>query len=271
MKSISSRANIGFRQLKDLVGPSRDRRKHGAAWIEGERLCQAHAAAGNPAQALVVSDAMDVDTLLAEHGNKAHEAWVMHASLFREISQLESSPGWGLVLREPRVELATAACDVMVVDRVQDPGNLGSMLRSAAAAGLKQAWCITGTVDPWSAKVLRSAMGAHFAIEIITALEESAVIERARELGIKLLSTANKSAAVSLFAHELPLENTCAWVFGQEGEGVSQGLQEASTCVVIPQSSRIESLNVAAAASVCLFETKRRRQDTARSGRSHTP
>ncbi len=259
MKSISSRANAGFRKLQDLVGGPRERRKHQAAWIEGERLCAAFVASGRKAQALVISDSQEVDALFEQHGAYADETWVVHASLFREISQLESSSGWGMVIEEVQATLAQRPCDVAVFDRVQDPGNLGSMLRSAAAAGLSQAWCLTGTVDPWSAKVLRAAMGAHFAIEICVGLEEAAVIEQAKAIESTLLSTANNAAAVSLYEKKLALEKPCVWIFGQEGQGVSQALQQASTTVMIAQSPKVESLNVAAAASVCLFEMRRRR------------
>lgn len=259
MKSITSRANAGFRRLKDLVAGSRERRKHQAAWIEGERLCEAFFAGRQPAQALVISDAQDVDALFETHGAKARECWVIHAGLFREISQLESSPGWGLVIDEPAQAIAGSSCDLVILDRIQDPGNLGSMLRSAAAVGVQQAWCVSGTVDPWSPKVLRSAMGAHFVIDILTGLEETMVIEQTKALGISLLATANDPSAVSLFSGDLSLEQSCAWVFGQEGQGVSHGFLQAANRVAIPQSSRIESLNVAAAASVCLFEAKRRR------------
>lgn len=259
MKSISSQSNADFRMLKDLVAGSRERRKHQAAWIEGERLCEAFAATGQPARALVISDSHDTNTLLASHSMTAQETWVMEARLFREISQLESSPGWGLVIEEPKTEFAQTPCDLAIFDRIQDPGNLGSMLRSAAAAGLAQAWCLSGTVDPWSAKVLRSAMGAHFAIEIISGLQEAGAIAQAKALGIPIFSTANSSAAVSVYDKRLALEKPCAWVFGQEGGGVSHTLQQSSTTVVIPQSQQVESLNVAAAASVCLFEMRRRR------------
>jgi RNA methyltransferase, TrmH family len=259
VKSISSRANAGFRRLTDLVGASRERRRHQAAWIEGERLCESFFARQQPAQALVISDAQDVDALFETHGANARECWVIHAGLFREISQLESSPGWGLVIDEPAQTIASRPCDLVIFDRIQDPGNLGSMLRSAAAAGVHQAWCLSGTVDAWSPKVLRSAMGAHFAIDILTGLEESMVIDQTKALGISLLATANDPSAVSLFSCELRLDQSCAWVFGQEGQGVSHGFLQAASRVAIPQSSRVESLNVAAAASVCLFEAKRRR------------
>lgn len=262
MKIIASRSNAGFRKLKDLVAGARERRRHHAAWIEGERLCEALRLAGQQAQVLVISDSEDVDELSARIGAVADEVWVMHASLFREITQLESSPGWGLVIEEPKASMASRACDVMVLDRIQDPGNLGSMLRSAAAAGVQQAWCVTGTVDPWSSKVLRAAMGAHFAIEIITGVEEAAAIEQAQSMGIALLATANHASALSVFSDKLRLVQPCAWVFGQEGQGVSEIFQRDATRVVIPQSSRVESLNVAAAASVCLFEMKRRRSHT---------
>ena len=259
MKSITSHANPGFRKLKDLVGSARDRRKHQASWIEGERLCEAFFNTGQKAMVLVVSDTLNIDALHTLHGAQAVETWAVQASLFCEISQLESSPGWGLMIQEPQRLLATKACDVVVLDRVQDPGNLGSMLRSAVAAEIQQAWCISGTVDPWSPKVLRSAMGAHFAIEIVVGLKEAQVIGHANKLGVSLLATANRPQSQSLYSEALDLSKPCAWVFGQEGEGVSQPLLQASVGVAIPQSSAIESLNVAAAASVCMFEMRRRR------------
>ena len=147
---------------------------------------------------------------------------------------------------------------VVIVDRIQDPGNLGALLRSAAAAGIAQCWCVTGTVDPWSPKVLRAAMGAHFQMTIRQGVDARQVIDACRLQGFHLLSTANQPDAVSLYAAELQLNQPIAWVFGQEGDGVAQEFLSKAQVVVIPQTAAVESLNVAVAAGICFFEMRRR-------------
>ena len=147
---------------------------------------------------------------------------------------------------------------VVIVDRIQDPGNLGALLRSAAAAGIAQCWCVTGTVDPWSPKVLRAAMGAHFQMTIRQGVEARQAIDACRLRGFHLLSTANQPDAVSLYAAELQLNQPIAWVFGQEGDGVAQEFLSEAQVVVIPQTAAVESLNVAVAAGICFFEMRRR-------------
>ena len=147
---------------------------------------------------------------------------------------------------------------VVIVDRIQDPGNLGALLRSAAAAGIAQCWCITGTVDPWSPKVLRAAMGAHFQMTIRQGVDARQAIDACRLRGFHLLSTANQPDAVSLYSAELQLNQPIAWVFGQEGDGVAQEFLSQAQVVVIPQTAAVESLNVAVAAGICFFEMCRR-------------
>jgi TrmH family RNA methyltransferase len=196
--------------------------------------------------------------------------WLLDAKLFAEISQVETSSGWGLVIpvpaqaqpiaRRPNDGHASVQGDVVILDRLQDPGNAGTILRSAAASGISAVWAVTGTVDLWSPKVLRAAMGAHFVVEIVESMSEEAVLLRAHELGVNVLATANSSNAVPLYAPTLNLCDRLAWIFGQEGDGVSNTLLARSQTVVIPQSDQVESLNVAAAASVCLFETLRRKR-----------
>jgi TrmH family RNA methyltransferase len=203
------------------------------------------------------------------------EVWIIPADCFSEITQIESSLGWGLVIEVPipsgsnddlsnnetqlsagRKALMQSA--VVIVDRIQDPGNLGALLRSAAAAGIAQCWCITGTVDPWSPKVLRAAMGAHFQMTIRQGVNAKQAIDACRLRGFHLLSTANQPDAVSLYSAELQLNQPIAWVFGQEGDGVAQEFLSQAQVVVIPQTAAVESLNVAVAAGICFFEMCRR-------------
>lgn len=257
-KIIESRQNPGFKLLKDLVGTARDRRAHQAAWIEGDRLCSAFAGAQQSAGVLVVSAGLPAERIVAAAKKAVRETWVLHPKLFDEISQLDSPIGWGMIIPVSST-VGKLAGDVVVLDRIQDPGNAGTILRSAVAAGVVDIWCVAGTVDLWSPKVLRSAMGAHFSIHVRDSLKPQDVFSLCKGYRLQLLTTANRPEAVSLYSPGLDLARPIAWVFGQEGAGVSADFVRESLAVVIPQSSRVESLNVAAAASICLFEARRRK------------
>ena len=287
-KEIRSRKNPHIKLLRDLVMGGRLRRSHNAAWVEGERLCRSYFDTQTSLPILVASEKLLLADLLASapRGIQSfREVWIIPADCFSEITQIESSLGWGLVIEVPissganddpgsndpgsndpgsnetqpsagRKALMQSA--VVIVDRIQDPGNLGALLRSAAAAGIAQCWCVTGTVDPWSPKVLRAAMGAHFQMTIRQGVDARQVIDACRLQGFHLLSTANQPDAVSLYAAELQLNQPIAWVFGQEGDGVAREFLSKAQVVVIPQTAAVESLNVAVAAGICFFEMRRR-------------
>ena len=287
-KEIRSRKNSHIKLLRDLVMGGRLRRSHNAAWVEGERLCRSYFDTQTSLPILVASEKLLLADLLASapRGIQSfREVWIIPADCFSEITQIESSLGWGLVIEVPissganddprsndpgsndpgsnetqpsagRKALMQSA--VVIVDRIQDPGNLGALLRSAAAAGIAQCWCVTGTVDPWSPKVLRAAMGAHFQMTIRQGVDARQVIDACRLRGFHLLSTANQPDAVSLYAAELQLNQPIAWVFGQEGDGVAREFLSKAQVVVIPQTAAVESLNVAVAAGICFFEMRRR-------------
>ena len=141
------------------------------------------------------------------------------------------------------------------MERIQDPGNAGTILRSAAAAGVKQIVCGNDSVDIWSPKVLRAGMGAHFLLSIFSRVELSAWMETYQH---QIWATALGGRNIGLY--EMDLSQPCAWVFGNEGSGVSETVKEkADACVKIPMLGQTESLNVAMAATVCLFEQMRQR------------
>jgi len=145
---------------------------------------------------------------------------------------------------------------VVILDRIQDPGNVGTLLRTCAAAGIKRVFATTGTATLWSPRVLRSGQGAHFALRLHEQIDLSAMIAT---LEVPLVVT-TLTAAQNLFATELPAH--CAWVFGNEGQGVDSALiEKASIKVRIEHELQgAESLNVTAAAAICLFEQRRQHQ-----------
>jgi TrmH family RNA methyltransferase len=134
----------------------------------------------------------------------------------------------------------------VVLDRVQDAGNVGSILRSASAFGFRQVVAVKGSAALWSPKVLRAGMGAHFALDLIEGVEHAAL----HALQVPLLVTSSHSGE---WLHRAALPWPCAWVMGHEGQGVSPALEERSALRIrIAQPGGEESLNVAAAAAICL-------------------
>ena len=139
----------------------------------------------------------------------------------------------------------------LVLDGIQDAGNVGSILRSAAAAGIQHVFCVPGTVFAWSSKVLRSGMGAHFLLGIYEDVEPAELISL---LGPEVQVTITDSHGAQAI-YDADLSGPVAWVMGNEGAGVSSYWRERATLrVTIPQPGGMESLNVAAAAAVCIFE-----------------
>jgi len=262
---IASRDNPQIKVLKRLAQTSSSYKVEGQVWLEGEHLCEAFLKApsvtGAQLQKIIVSMSakprwmrlVEVCALKAKT-DKACEAVVLPDNLFEYISGLPSSGGVGFVLSLPDQtnggpsSVIDKTAHTLVLDRVQDAGNVGSMLRSAAAFGVTQILALQGTAALWSPKVLRSAMGAHFALHLVEGLSAGDIV-----LDVPLLATHVHAGAM---LHELQaakkIPNPCAWIMGHEGQGVSQILlDKASVRVNIHQAGQ-ESLNVAAAAAVCL-------------------
>ena len=250
--SITSRDNPLLQRLRKLGQGGGSYRKLGQVWIEGAHLCGALRARGLPAVQAVVSEPAWNDPALRELAGWAARVATVPAALFSQISGLEAPAAIGFLIEVPATPPIDPLAASLVLDRVQDAGNVGSMLRSAAAFGVPQVLALTGTASLWSPKVLRAGMGAHFALRLIEGLDEGTVID----LKVPLLATSSH-AGVELPQARVP--RPCAWVLGHEGQGVSATLLQACALRVrIPQPGGEESLNVAAAAAVCLYESARR-------------
>jgi len=176
--------------------------------------------------------------------------------LFAELSDLKTPTGILALINLP--QLSTVVADsrfALLLENIQDPGNLGSMLRSAAAAGCDAVFLSAGCADAWSPKVLRAAMGGHFALDIY---EQQNLLQVADVFSGTLLA-ASLQATQSLY--DCDLRGSVAFLIGNEGAGLSPELSERATQrMIIPMAGKIESLNAAAAVSICLFETARQRK-----------
>jgi RNA methyltransferase, TrmH family len=252
---ITSRDNPLLVRLRKLGGDGSAYRRGGEVWLEGEHLCAAfgaHRAQGHHAlQALLSESAWQRAELRALAAHAQRVARVSDA-LFAHISALPSPAGIGFVVALPAAPALQPQAASIVLDRVQDAGNVGSILRSAAAFGVRQVLALKGTAALWSPKVLRAGMGSHFALALIEGLEEAAL----DALRVPLVATSSHATQA---LHETTLPQPCAWVLGHEGQGVGAALlARCALTVRIPQPGGEESLNVAAAAAVCLYEGSRR-------------
>ena len=249
MMFISSRDNALLKTLRRLSQDSTAYRREQRIWLEGDHLCRAALQRGvQPEQAVFAQSAWDQsDPVWA---GVQSQAVVMPDALFASISQLESPARMGFVLRLPDAAAIEPATPTVVLDRLQDAGNVGAILRCAAAFGFRQVLALTGTAALWSPKVLRAGMGAHFGLRLREGLDATCV----DALALPVLTTSSHQGPL---LHELTqsgaLPAACAWVLGHEGQGVSPALmQRADLQVRIAQPGGEESLNVAAAAAICL-------------------
>ncbi|WP_255437738.1 TrmH family RNA methyltransferase [Comamonas flocculans] len=183
---------------------------------------------------------------LAPQALTAIKTVVVPDVLWREFTALESPAGMGYVLGLPEAPALLPGAPTVVLDRVQDAGNVGSILRSSAAFGFTQIAALKGTALLWSPKVLRAGMGAHFALRLVEGLELAAL----DALAVPLLATSSHQGE---WLHRARLPWPCGWLLGHEGQGVSPALQARAACHIrIAQPGGEESLNVAAAAAICL-------------------
>lgn len=261
MELIRSRDNPRLKLLHGLAHSARDRRKSGQTLLDGAHLITAALAARWPLQMLVVSESgmasAEIAGLLTRIPETV-ERVLLPDALFAHVSPVDSPSGVLARIGWPlsRSPVQPFADSVIVLDRVQDPGNLGTILRTAAAAGVGDALLTEGCAQAWSPRVLRAGMGAHFALRIheqVDALSLLASFPGPR------LATALGGGARPLYDFDLRIP--VAWMFGAEGQGLSDGLLAAADGrVIIPMPGAIESLNVGAAVAICLFEQVRQRR-----------
>ena len=257
IRTISSRENAQYKSLRQLASSALARKKSAQTVLDGIHLCSAWLQhRGAPVTCVVSESAQtqsEVAAIVEASLSLGAPVLRMPDALFAPLSQVENGVGLLFVIDTPKTsasaELTSAA---VLLDGVQDPGNLGSILRTAAAAGISRVYCGSSTVLAWSPKVLRAGMGAHFVLDIAEHVDLHALISAAC---VPVLATSSH-ADVSLY--DMDLRKPCAWLFGNEGRGVSDTLLALCTHrLSIPQRSTIESLNVAASAAVCLFEQVR--------------
>lgn len=255
MQAITSKDNPLVKRVRALARSSRECRKLGQTLLDGAHLIEAALHAGVRLEHLLLSDS---GSHVAEHQALVERVEcavaVLPDPLFEAASPVDTPSGILAVLAIPAAPALSIEGSLLVLEEVQDAGNLGTILRTAAAAGIAQALLTPGCAQAWSPRVLRAGMGAHFALPIV---ENADVAAALAGFDGEIIATGLGPSTSSLF--DCRLGGRVAWLFGSEGRGLSPRLAGLATqWVRVPMPGRMESLNVGAAAAICLFEQVRR-------------
>jgi RNA methyltransferase, TrmH family len=251
-KHITSRDNAVFKQLKKLADNARERSHEGKTLLDGVHLIETYMEVfGEPELVIIPEGKSSLEATNLMQSLSDVNTVMFPTLMFAELTPVASSTGILALVKIPHIELAQAATFALILEDIQDPGNLGGMLRTALGAGVDAVYCSKGCTDAWSPKCLRGGQGAQFYLPII---ENADIVETIRNFaGNTYATTLNGD---SLYAQDLT--KPTAFVIGNEGAGLSkETIQATSHQISIPTNAQLESLNAAAAAAICLFERKR--------------
>jgi TrmH family RNA methyltransferase len=268
---ITSKENPLFKEIRNLQATGSKGQKarlaSGQALLEGIHLVQTWV--GDPALRILLTSEIglknvEISQAVYEHIEicPATKVYQLDSALWDLLSELVNAPQIAGLLDLPKScvttpqSIATLAGDVLILDRIQDAGNVGSILRTAAAAGFTQVIALTGCAHIWSTKVLRAGMGAHRLLDLYEGWSNQQVLSTVTAS----MLAATVDAEQDLFSLNQELQHPVAWIMGSEGQGISEDLLAQAKGVSIPIDARVESLNVSTAAAVCLFETMRIRR-----------
>lgn len=259
MIQITSAQNPTIKHLRKLASSGTYRAKTNQTLLDGVHVCESFLQAGGLIHQLLYASSAahdpEVEVILACLRPEKTEIIEVPDSLLATLSAVEGGAHVIGVAEVPKLPHAKLDRASLLLDDIQDPGNLGTILRTAAAAGIERVYTSPGTASAWAPKVLRAGMGAQF---VLTIYEHAQLAELMKEATTPIFAT---SLQAKNTVYECDLSSEVSWLFGSEGRGVSPELLElcGDNTVIIPQSSSVESLNVAAAVAVCLFEQRRQK------------
>ena len=268
---ITSKENPLFKGIRLLQAAGSKGQKariaRGQVLLEGIHLVQTWV--GDPSLKILLTSKVglqnpEISEAVHSHIEICPDSKVLQldSALWDLLSELVNAPHIAGLLDLPQScftppqSISTLAGDVLILDRIQDAGNVGSILRTAAAAGFTQVIALSGCAHLWSSKVLRAGMGAHRLLDLYESWSNQQVLSAVTAP----MFAATADAEYELFALQKELQHPVAWVMGSEGQGVSEDFLAQAKGVAIPIDPRVESLNVSTAAAVCLFETMRVRR-----------
>ena len=253
---ITSNQNAKLKLARSLMGRSRERRAAGAFVAEGVRLVEEALSAGWPIRFVLYTEGLsgrglELITRLESQGCEVEQ---VSEVLLNSVSETETSQGLLAVLDYSPLSLPQPLNFALIADSIRDPGNLGTLLRTAAAAGVQGVFLSPETTDAFAPKVLRAGMGAHFRLPILT-LSWEEIQMATRSLKIYLADMLGSPCWQTDFC--LPL----ALIVGGEAEGATEEARQLSDGIIsIPMPGKTESLNAGVAGAVLMFEVVRQRK-----------
>lgn len=254
---ITSDKNTSVKLVKGLLTQARQRKKQGQTVIEGVHLIDAALRSDYPFVQILIAESAhhhpEVQQILSRLPTHI-PILTLSNILYESIRSLGAGVNIMALITIPTPTLTPISNDCLILNDVQDSGNVGTLLRTAAAVGIKDILCTSATAQAWSPKTLRAGMGAQFALNIYEGLSVQDVLDGVQT---PLFATSSHTDRV-IYQHDL--KQPIAWIMGHEGQGVCADLMQCATPIALPQPNGQESLNVAIAGSLCLYETLRQRQ-----------
>ncbi len=261
-KHISSAQNPTIKRVKQLLTSHRHRKKMALTAVEGTHLIDAGLKAGYPIQQVLIAEKtmalVNVSAEVSALVERLQQANITILTLDNQLYQDIRTLGTGIdimaILPIKQVELPQIDnTDCLILNDVQDSGNVGTLLRTAAAVGIANIICTTATAQAWSPKVLRAGMGANFSLNIYENVTVEEVLEKVQ---VPMFATSSHTQKV---LYQTDLTQAVAWVMGHEGQGVCDKIMAQAEPITIPQPNGQESLNVAIAGALCMYECVRQR------------
>lgn len=253
---LASKDNPKIKHLRALIEQNNYRKKQRQTVLEGSHLCLSWLQTNQPICSIFTTEtALEHPDLIDIQQAYKGPIFVISEVLYRDLSTLGTTLACLAIIDIPQTsQIIDFEADTLILDNVQDPGNVGTLLRSAAAANIKQIVCTKGVASLWSPRVLRAGMGAHFSLKCFENVELPQTLPK---FNIPVYVTSSHLPQ-SLYTQDLT--QPCVWILGNEGQGASDYALQNAQAVTIPQPGGQESLNVAVAGSICFFEMVRQRQ-----------
>jgi RNA methyltransferase, TrmH family len=263
LKQVTSRDNAIVKQLAALTKSASARRSGGLCLLEGEHLAQSYAQNGRRLAQLVLrseSASANEASVSAAHRALAHgadETILLAPSIFDSLSSLATPSGVLAIAAVPSSAALATKGFVLALDRLQDPGNVGTLIRTAAAAGVSQVWLSHDCAFAWSVKTLRASQGAHFHVDVLEAVDLCTALVSFNGERWATLPRALDGMRASVRVHALAdakFGRDVALILSNEGAGLSPELYDAVTHgLSISMKNGVESLNVATAGAIALY------------------
>jgi TrmH family RNA methyltransferase len=257
VKNVASRDNPAFKAMARLAASAAERRKRGLTVLDGAHLVRAFLDAGHSIDTLLVSRTALERPEVGDIARCVPESAVLVVpdKLFESLSTVDSATGVLASVPAPQGAPIPPDADlVLVLEGIQDPGNVGTLLRSAAAAGVRHVALAGASAFAWSLKTVRAGMGAHFHLNVVEDVDTAAFAASFRGTSVALAGEAPRSL------YEVDLRGPVAILVGNEGAGLSPAARKAAKVAArIPMPGAAESLNASVAGSLALFEVLRQR------------